>query len=562
MVDEIGALTVYRILSEFNGKTLMRFVDVVENPGDLSQYDLKGKYDFKARLFVAKPEKDKPAWSDFLEHGFGTVSEVSETVSNNAVLVIKVLYLGKYLFFALPFGLGRYLLKSDSFERKYGMRVVLNTVFPKSGLRTVNDAARVRSVDARTVTANTVHTRRQTDFGATFESFEVDIQRDLLRAITGKPFKTDKWGSRISGANALYLRRKIRFKDLGDLCKQVERAARRSDYKERFSWIDNIAPVTDAKKIEQLEKWLLERLITEDIDSLELAPPEIVDWDKVVGFKFSQASKDIYQELRLEDYLKILEDKGKLTALDTRRLRGDHRVTAVDAEDKTVGRWSVGRCLTGELMYGGKTYLVHGSDFFEVAADFLGHLDDDVRSYEESLKNLPDAGRGQDEGEYNELVANASRDHLLLDRKLVKISTSTTAIELCDILTRDRCFIHVKKRNGASDMSHLFSQGSVSGDLFLMSKEFREAAQAVIMEAVGERRRSTRGGSFRDDFSTFDLDGISPADYEIVYAIIDDWRGRTLVAVLPFFSKVNLRRNVDDLRRMGYKVSYKRIQYV
>ena len=111
-------------------------------------------------------------------------------------------------------------------------------------------------------------------------------------------------------------------------------------------------------------------------------------------------------------------------------------------------------------------------------------------------------------------------------------------------------------------MSHLFSQGYVSGDLFLMSKEFREAAQTVITEAVGERRRSTRGGRFRDDFSTFDLDGISPADYEIVYAIIDDWRGRTLVEVLPFFSKVNLRRNVDDLRRMGYKVSYKRVQNV
>jgi hypothetical protein len=40
---------------------------------------------------------------------------------------------------------------------------------------------------------------------------------------------------------------------------------------------------------------------------------------------------------------------------------------------------------------------------------------------------------------------------------------------------------------------------------------------------------------------------------------VSQWGDRNLVQALPFFSKVNLRRHADDLRRMGYKVAFKRI---
>jgi uncharacterized protein (TIGR04141 family) len=61
-------------------------------------------------------------------------------------------------------------------------------------------------------------------------------------------------------------------------------------------------------------------------------------------------------------------------------------------------------------------------------------------------------------------------------------------------------------------------------------------------------------------FSAFDPAGISPGGFEVVYAVVANWKGRTFVEALPFFSKVNLRRHARDLGRMGYRVSRKKVQ--
>ena len=54
--------------------------------------------------------------------------------------------------------------------------------------------------------------------------------------------------------------------------------------------------------------------------------------------------------------------------------------------------------------------------------------------------------------------------------------------------------------------------------------------------------------------------GITASSFTVVFGIIENWKAKTLAQRLPFFSKVNLRRCVHDLSRMGYEVAYKRIQ--
>jgi uncharacterized protein (TIGR04141 family) len=164
------------------------------------------------------------------------------------------------------------------------------------------------------------------------------------------------------------------------------------------------------------------------------------------------------------------------------------------------------------------------------------------------------------EGPYNELAANSSKNYLLLDKRTVRITTHTSPIEICDVLTHDNHFIHVKRKLGSSSLSHLFSQGFVSGDLLLMSQEYREKVLSKIQEAEKLRAAQEGDPGFNGRFATFSVAGISPNDFEVVYAIIAKWDGRDLVEALPFFSKVNLRRFTEDLHRMGFKVSYKRIQ--
>ncbi len=142
------------------------------------------------------------------------------------------------------------------------------------------------------------------------------------------------------------------------------------------------------------------------------------------------------------------------------------------------------------------------------------------------------------------------------------MTTHTSSIEICDILTHDGCFIHVKRKLGSSTLSHLFGQGTVSADLFLMSRGYRDVTLNRIREVEDERAVAEGDDGYRGRFSTFDPAGITPSNYEVVYAIIAKWDGREFVDALPFFSKVHLRRHIDGLRRLGYRVSYKRIHVV
>lgn len=559
MAGQQRALTIYRIREAIAGTPVTAFEDAIANPQNLTSHDLAGDHDFEARLFVAPSDEKKPPWVEFLEPGFGELTEVADAVTNSAVLVLKVRYY-KDLFFGFAFGFGRYLLKPDSYVRNYGLRAALNAIYPSLDVGETLDPARVRAVDAKTVAANTLHTRRQADRRTTFETFGIDVQSDLLKAVTGWPTETDTWGTRIGGADALHLNRAIDFRDLGKLCRQIERIHRRDDYRDRFAWVDNIHAITDPGLIADLDAALLERLKSRDVARLELAPPELVEWDETSAFRFSVEPDVGRVDLALADYLDALETQGKLAELTIRRLRTAHRVEAWRADGEVIHRWSVFRCLSGELELGGSTYLVSDGDFFEAAADYVDELNDYIKSLQEAARVLPLSAEGTKEADYNEFAANSSTDYLLLDKRTVRVSSSTSPIEICDIMTDDGCFIHVKRKLGSSSLSHLFAQGYVSSDLFLMSSEYRQAVLQEVQAAEEDRVNATGDQSFRGRFSTFDLAGISPGDYEVVYAIVAKWNQRELVEALPFFSKVNLRRYADDLRRLGYRVSYKRVR--
>lgn len=555
------ALTIYRIRETIGGKPVAKFEDAIANPDALTAHDLIGDHDFEARLFVAKSSEKQPPWVDFLEPGFGELTEVADGVTNSAVLIAKVKYY-KDRFFALTFGFGRNLLKPNSFEPNYGLRVALNALYPITGLTGEPTPARVRRVDAKTVAANTLRTRRQMDRRTTFEDFGIDVQRDLLSAVTGRPVYIEQWGTRLTGASTLHLNLALDIAELGDLLRQVERTSRRNDYQQQFAWIDNVKAVTDVDIIAALQTKLLDMLKTGDIENLQLAPPQLVEWDDIDFFRFSVKRAKRHNDLELEDYLNLLASENKLDKLTIRQLRNVHKVEAVDVEGNKIHGWTLFRCISGELELAGTTYLINEGDFFEVSPDYLDELDDYLRQLPECSKVLPSSTITEHEGKYNKRAANTSSAYLLLDKKTVKLNTMTSPIEICDILTEDGYFIHVKRKLASSSLSHLFAQGYVSGDLFHMSQKYRVVMLAKVKEAEEEREqvKKPEEPSFIGRFSSFTTASISPSDYEVVYVIVANWKNKDFVDALPFFSKVNLRRHTEDLRRMGYKIGYKRIQ--
>ena|SRR6267378_2995762 len=123
------------------------------------------------RLFVGQAPALPPTWFNFIDE-FAT-GPLPRLVNQScaAVLFLEVMEGRKKRSFALSFGTGHHSLEPDSFERNFGLRVVLNAV-ARSNLR---------SVDVATLDATTFQKRIQASRDADFHGFGIDIDRDLSR---------------------------------------------------------------------------------------------------------------------------------------------------------------------------------------------------------------------------------------------------------------------------------------------------------------------------------------------------------------------------------------------
>jgi uncharacterized protein (TIGR04141 family) len=110
--------------------------------------------------------------------------------------------------------------------------------------------------------------------------------------------------------------------------------------------------------------------------------------------------------------------------------------------------------------------------------------------------------------------------------------------------------IHVKRKLGSSDLSHLFSQGYISAETIHAGPELRAAVRAKVEEQAQVQQRDAA------KFCRFVKEPFSPSDLTVVYAILADWKGKPPRDRLPFFSKVNLRHYAQQLSRMGFNIAF------
>ncbi len=139
---------------------------------------------------------------------------------------------------------------------------------------------------------------------------------------------------------------------------------------------------------------------------------------------------------------------------------------------------------------------------------------------------------------------NASRalGAALLDRKLIRLRDGESPIEPCDLFTKDREFIHVKRSSASSNLSHLFAQGLVSAQSFF-DRDFRSELHDRIEQLDSSLATLVPVTSMP-----------SPTEYTILYGIITrestEWP-----CSLPFFSRVHLSTVARDLSNLGYTVA-------
>ena len=555
----LDSLSVYAIRRNIGGQDVTTFDDALD-PDKLQAVTDTAEFEtpagvtpaFKAKLYLWAGTPKPPAWLNFVEGGFGRQFAIPDTTQSKGLLVVEVIF-RVTRFYAIPFGMGRFQLKRHSIENRYGLRVALNALYEGDGDADVlNPANRIRQVESKTVGANTMRTTRQANRRTDFEQFEFDTSIDQLGGVTGRPLNLEL-ARRIRGTDSIRLGRPTDFNELGALCRNIARYHERRDYKPRFQFLDNFTAITDPVLLENLTETACENL-TDSPQEWQFSPPGIQNFDQVATYriKVSDVAPVDLIDPEVSDIVGLFPDD--VDHVETVRAT---TVASFDENDNQIEQWPLIKGVDGQIEQDGETYLLEEGDFYEIAEGYLEQLDAAIDQIPESAVQLPASVRVVEdgklkeisEGDYNELAA-AAANHFLLDKKTVKISARTSAIEVCDVLTEERQLVHVKRKFGSSSLSHLFGQGYVSSELLLQSREYREK----VREKIGDAEPA-----FRD---LFNVDGEVSANWEVVYAIVGKWDGAKPVDKLPFFSKVNLRKHATALRNLGFTVTYARVEVV
>jgi uncharacterized protein (TIGR04141 family) len=295
--------------------------------------------------------------------------------------------------------------------------------------------------------------------------------------------------------------------------------------------------VKDPIIVGALNDKLIERLTAKEHSRLWLSIPEIVDWMVIEGFKYvSLVTSPLREDVRIQEYMEEVKPaKIDLAFLKRRRIR------AVSANDEVIDAWPLYRCLYCEIDSGNDTHLLTNGKWYRIGSQFLERVNTAYTEMSFSSLKLPNY-QDKSEGAYNtRITAELPGQFALLDQKFIMCDGPRDKVELCDLYSKDKKFIHVKRYAGASaPLRHLFAQAVVAGTLFRRDAEFRQKASALLPDGFGPITESP-----------------AAREYEVVLAVASTSKNPL---VLPFFSRVNLRNVKERLEDQGYSVSLLKIQ--
>jgi uncharacterized protein (TIGR04141 family) len=476
-------------------------------------------------ILYIKPTSDRnPSWLSFFDGALRGVPDV-----HNASAAAVFLLRSRGRIFALTFGYGRSLLKPGTWEEDFGLRVTLNAVDPQ----------RIRSIDRVKFDAISQHSQIQASRYANILEFGLDVEQDLLRAVTGKP-RDVTLASQLTGKDALKVDASLDLSSLPELLSRFWDIFNETTYRDHFQWVDQVGEIRDSAQLDQLNAQLIEKINRLEFEGLWLAIPDRVDWEGIAGFRYRRSAQgSIYPDIHFRSFLEE-QGEGFVATIDI--LRNRKRVYLVSYEsDAIVTTWPLYRCIYCEINSGDRTFLLNNGKWYRVRSDFLELVNS---SFTETLRNdlgFPEFSH-ESETAYNRSVAESQpEDFFLMDQNFIT-PVGRDRIEFCDLYSRSKQIIHVKKYRGSATLSHLFAQGVVSGELFCALSDFRESVNQYLSEPFRVANSTARPAS--DEF-------------EVVFGIISKSRAPL---TLPFFSRVNLRNAAQRLTAFGYKVSVAKIQ--
>lgn len=521
-------LSVYLIKDEYSDHK-----DILTDLDKLIPFAIDGPGIF----YFGESHDSEPPW---VQNFFGASLSHEKKLFNRTSKGVLLLSIncGEERIFALPFGYGWTLLNPGAYERNFGLRIVTNILDPNY----------LRKIGKKSMSTVPKDTSEQLSRVGAADDFGIDIEQDLIRSITGGTQEKyrKQFGKTVTGKDDLSISNKIDISNISDFLKECFYRYQSDVYKENFPWINQVVHIKDPKIKEELDSRLIReinKLIQDSQDSIEegcekiwMAVPDILEWSDVEGFAY-KARGERYDDISLRTFLRSLSEEEQdglnLELLKKKEIKCYSAIT-----NKIVHKWSAFQCLYCELRDAKeKVYLLSNKEWYEIETNFVDKVDGD---YKQICGLIPDIDlpnyAHKNENEYNVEVADKDKYYYCMDKKLISHGGGYSKVEFCDLFTRDKKMIHVKKYGGSSVLSHLFLQGMVAGELLLADEEFREKVNQKLPDS--------------HKISNV-LNKPEASNYQIIFAVISKSNNDL---ELPFFSKVNLRNAKKRLEAFGYKV--------
>jgi uncharacterized protein (TIGR04141 family) len=482
-------------------------------------------------LFFKSGFESQPAWASIFTDvpNFNPKSIVNR--GSRALYVTQV----KDRWFCFTFGYTRHLIAESAIERNFGLIVALN----------MGDPSAFKAIDKTNISHVALQSREQASRDVGFEGFEFDTDIDLLKSITAKSPEADgEEQETYSGRDSITIYTRVNIATFADIATRLHKAYQKKTYRRRYPWIDKITQERDSGVLQSLDDAMVAKINSEDLGKIWLAVPDILNWEEIDGFTYrvpnanpKKAGPVLHPDIDLNDWMTETKLQGQVTLV---RLR-DRKVFRCFKDGTEPAAWPIYRCLNAEIDLGAKKYVLNDGDWYNVDSNYVKDIESFYTSIEDSKLSLPKFG-AKTEPDYLEGLTATHPQFAIMDRKLVMTGSGKSRIEFCDIYSKSKDIIHVKKYGGSSVLSHLFNQALVSAECLLYEQSFRETVMQLL----------PAGFKFADPKKT----PVANA-HTVCIAIMSKVKGPLEI---PFFSKVSMKHTVKALRRMDFKVTKLKIE--
>lgn len=510
-------LSIYMIKSDFNKEE-----DIIK------KYDEKIILPNIGKTFIMNSKNSTPSW---LESFFNnSISLPSVFTANAKVVTLISIKLPEFQntsrTFAIVMGHGKYMLKDNVIEERFGLKVVLNTIKPDS----------LRRIKKINIGGNQKQSNEQLPLKSNINDFGIDINRDLVGSICGVS-DDEKYALGImTGDDMLSITAEVDINNIKDFLKSTYQKYTLETYRKNFSWIDHICLVRDSRLIDFLNQKAVAEINTFS-KSIFMAVPEVIDWTKIRGFKYKK--QEIYDDIYIEEVKESLtRDLTDISQLKNKT------ITAISAlDDSALYNWSAYKCLCGEISIDNNVYSISNGKWYCISNNFVKLINDDYsKTIISDIKFDKYTSDHKDEAAYTKDFVKRNCDkYIVMDQKNIPYGGGHSKIELCDILSKKKDLIHIKPYSGSSTLSHLFNQALVSAELIKSDPYFLDAANKKINEQTND-----------SDFLLKHKTNVC-----IVFGIIS--KNGVNLPQIPFFSKVSFCFVKHRLNAFGYSVSIKNI---